>query len=906
MKKTNTKIIFLLIIFIFLIFLKPNYSLALDGTEFGGKLLAPIMDLFASLCDGIITIVQQTVIGSDGDVIVNIDRAVSIWSIIATIAVGLIIVAAAFFAGPAGGIVATIAFIGKTVVITAKAVVITYFVVKTATSTMLPTSFNLPFIELSPDNIFKNKIEMFDVNFFSPETPEKKTAFGQTIDYNEENHIAYKMQSIISKWYYSLRNMAIVCFMVTLVYIGIRMILTSIASEKAKYKNMFIDWLVAFCLLFVIHYIMIFSMQIVNSITDFICVYTRNGVEYIDITDDKVYDYVEKMQKELGNSDDNTGADDGTYSTLYKNSNGDKTVRFPIDNFLSQARIEMQLAKKDGNDNYARIGWGIVYVMLTLYTVVFVFIYLKRVVYIAFLILVSPFVVLTYPLDRLRDGQAQGFNTWLKEYIFNLAIQPFHLILYTIFVDMAMELASTNPVYVLVILGFMFQAEKILREMFGFNRAKTPGALSGAIGTGLAMTGLQKVLGRSPHHVKEKKMLDNKYEESGSESSRIRKQDIDNMIPGEESSETKSANSSYYLDNDSGYKEDEEMVGFGARNIFGKENSEETQEKGDDPSEENTNIDTKMKKTVTLSDDSNDKLINKPRINTKVKRKAKFKLKRAIKGTARHYAKKTSDRIKDSHPIRGLVSGVSAITAGTAGVLLGAMEGPDKALRNAGVLGAVAYKGTSNRLSIGNDIKNDIQDNFIKAGYGSDYKLYKQNKEFKEIKNDIENRTILEDELGWNSKEINEFFKKTMDEYIESGIKQLNDMVIGEKLKKNKVAKDTKEALTIMYMGQKVGKDTTKLTKKQKQEWSETLMERSSTMSKIQEQIKKKQKEYNQQIKEVLEKKLDKAEEDRQIEKIKIQRETDKELNGLKKSVENFQDKTFEKLDKYSEYKYKE
>lgn len=518
MKKTNTKIIFLLIIFIFLIFLKPNYSLALDGTEFGGKLLAPIMDLFASLCDGIITIVQQTVMGSDGDVIVNIDRAVSIWSIIATIAVGLIIVAAAFFAGPAGGIVATIAFIGKTVVITAKAVVITYFVVKTATSTMLPTSFNLPFIELSPDNIFKNKIEMFDVNFFSPETPEKKTVFGQTIDYNEENHIAYKMQSIISKWYYSLRNIAIVCFMITLVYIGIRMILTSIASEKAKYKNMFIDWLVAFCLLFVIHYIMIFTMQIVSSITDLICAYTRNGVEYIDITDDKVYDYVEKMQKELGNSDDDTGASDGKYSTLYKNSNGDKTVRFPIDNFLSQARIEMQLAKKDGNDNYARIGWGIVYVMLTLYTVVFVFIYLKRVVYIAFLILVSPFVVLTYPLDRLRDGQAQGFNTWLKEYIFNLAIQPFHLILYTIFVDMAMELASTNPVYVLVILGFMFKAEKILREMFGFNRAKTPGALSGAIGTGLAMTGLQKVLGRSPHHVKEKKMLDNKYEESGSES----------------------------------------------------------------------------------------------------------------------------------------------------------------------------------------------------------------------------------------------------------------------------------------------------------------------------------------------------------------------------------------------------
>ena len=46
--------------------------------------------------------------------------------------------------------------------------------------------------------------------------------------------------------------------------------------------------------------------------------------------------------------------------------------------------------------------------------------------------MIAPFVALTYPIDKLNDGQAQGFNKWLKEYIFNLLIQPMHLLLYTI------------------------------------------------------------------------------------------------------------------------------------------------------------------------------------------------------------------------------------------------------------------------------------------------------------------------------------------------------------------------------------------------------------------------------------------------------------------------------------------
>ena len=38
------------------------------------------------------------------------------------------------------------------------------------------------------------------------------------------------------------------------------------------------------------------------------------------------------------------------------------------------------------------------------------------------------------PIDKLNDGQAQAFNMWLKEFIFNILIQPFHLLIYMVFI----------------------------------------------------------------------------------------------------------------------------------------------------------------------------------------------------------------------------------------------------------------------------------------------------------------------------------------------------------------------------------------------------------------------------------------------------------------------------------------
>lgn len=177
------------------------------------------------------------------------------------------------------------------------------------------------------------------------------------------------------------------------------------------------------------------------------------------------------------------------------NEDGDPYILWQT-NSLGTSRFYASYAREQ-DEHYA--GYAIMFLVLVLFTIFFVFTYLKRVLYMAFLTLMAPLVALTYPIDKINDGKAQAFDMWLKEYIFNLLIQPMHLILYTILVTSAFELASKNILYSLVAIGFMIPAEKLLRKFFGFEKAQTPGMLGGAAGAALTMSALGRGLGRLAH-----------------------------------------------------------------------------------------------------------------------------------------------------------------------------------------------------------------------------------------------------------------------------------------------------------------------------------------------------------------------------------------------------------------------
>lgn len=84
---------------------------------------------------------------------------------------------------------------------------------------------------------------------------------------------------------------------------------------------------------------------------------------------------------------------------------------------------------------------------------------------------------------------------WFKEYVFNVLIQPFHMILYTVLVGAAIKLATTSLVYAVVAIYFLIPAEKLLRKFFGFDNAGTLSA-AGSFAGGAVFSAMISKLNR--------------------------------------------------------------------------------------------------------------------------------------------------------------------------------------------------------------------------------------------------------------------------------------------------------------------------------------------------------------------------------------------------------------------------
>ena len=306
-------------------------------------------------------------------------------------------------------------------------------------------------VKLTPAEIFAGNVSALDANFFKTESDHNSELGGS------EKSIVEQLKGTVAKWYVALRNIAIVGLLSALLYIGIRIVISSSAGDKAKYKQFFIDWVVALCLIFFMHYIMAFTMTMSETVTDILAGNTTNQ--------GRIQQVIIELTDKTGNS--TFTETDGT------------AIKFKS-NFTNLARI-----KADYDSVSLKMGYTILYIALTVYTVYFAFVYLKRLLMLAFFTMIAPLVALTYPLDKIKDGKAQAFNYWFKEYMFYALLQPLHMLLYTVFVSSALSVAANNLIYAIVALAFIVPAEKIVKQMFGI-KGNTESTLGGFAGGALA------------------------------------------------------------------------------------------------------------------------------------------------------------------------------------------------------------------------------------------------------------------------------------------------------------------------------------------------------------------------------------------------------------------------------------
>lgn len=306
---------------------------------------------------------------------------------------------------------------------------------------------------ITVEDVLFNRLEITKIDFFD-------------ISGNDKD-IVYELRSNIATWYYALRTLAIIILLCILIYVGIRMAISTVASEKAVYKNMFKDWLVSFILVFFMHYIIVVAVQVNNTLVASLNPTYGDGNYMIKL-----------VQMAFGGTD-----------------TGDGTKLF---GFLPATEYRGNM---DAVDSWAAT---IVYAMMAFYTMGFVWSYIKRMVTLAFLVIISPLVTITYSIDKMADGKSQALDTWIKEFIYNILLQPFQCIIFLALTKSSILILEEGDVDlgigVLVVISLMFtkEAEQIIRKIFGFHKASSIGdAFASAAATFTIMQKIGSIGGKA-------------------------------------------------------------------------------------------------------------------------------------------------------------------------------------------------------------------------------------------------------------------------------------------------------------------------------------------------------------------------------------------------------------------------
>ena len=251
-----------------------------------------------------------------------------------------------------------------------------------------------------------NKYSMFNIKYLI------EPGSGTTI--NSIDRIAQN----ISVWFVGIRNLSTVIIAIILVYIGIRLTLATIAEEKAQYKKMLMGWLEGIVLLFVLHYLIIIFIYISDWIVNWL------------------YDLMKDNQ----------------------------TTMQLEENMLQ--KISDNLFKT--SSKWGWVLYGTLYTLLTLSEIqIFVF-YISRLLKIAYLIIISPLVCVTYSIDKIKDGKAQAFENWIKEFAISVLAQPLQLFIYVLLIDSTGEIISKNMGLGVIFLLLLPYGVRIFKSVLKF------------------------------------------------------------------------------------------------------------------------------------------------------------------------------------------------------------------------------------------------------------------------------------------------------------------------------------------------------------------------------------------------------------------------------------------------------
>ena len=271
---------------------------------------------------------------------------------------------------------------------------------------------------VGPDTIFSGRVKILNANIFSDvEATSALTTISGELSGGIGSETVNKVRAAIAGVYVILRNICGLVMLCGLLYTGIQILISSnIPTKKTQYLMLIQDWLIGMALLIFSHIIMIFVFYISDAIGD--------AFESAVGGDGLMYGLIKKAKSSLDNGE--------SYTTIL--ALGINCYLFYLTGFFAIA-------------------------------------YFKRFMWTGILVVISPIVSVMYAFGQQTK---QIYSKWLREYVMNVFIQPFHIIVYYVLVAVPIgtldgDMTSLFSIlYAILSIALMKHFEKYIRDLFGF------------------------------------------------------------------------------------------------------------------------------------------------------------------------------------------------------------------------------------------------------------------------------------------------------------------------------------------------------------------------------------------------------------------------------------------------------
>lgn len=264
-----------------------------------------------------------------------------------------------------------------------------------------------------------NKVPLFDINYFDFSTVDESLQGNSGTNATQKSQKTVNVLRLsVAKWYYIIRLIAIAGSLLVLIYIGIRMAMSTIAADKSRYKKMLIYWFESIIILFIMQYILSLIFNLGNMLTSIFASWEEDV---------------------MGTKEEN--------------------------NFELTALATISTGINLGS-GWTYVMYSIVFWVLVGLQFKFYCNYFKRVLTVGFLVLISPLVTVTYAIDKVGDNKAQAFTSLIMELAVNVVIQPIHALIYLVFMSTAGEIANKSILISLIFMIFITRVEKFILHLF--------------------------------------------------------------------------------------------------------------------------------------------------------------------------------------------------------------------------------------------------------------------------------------------------------------------------------------------------------------------------------------------------------------------------------------------------------